>query len=676
VTSRLSRYFGDRPYHARHMRAPRHPLAVVVGLIACLTAPSVASAAAPPTAASDADQVLVRYRVDSSPAQRRNVVRNLELDVVRTSADGRNQVVLGRGVSPATVRRLLNEDPNVEAVAPNYQRELADEFTDEQHFGLEWGLHNTGQTVSGTHTQTGIADVDIDGLEALRITTGNPNLVVAVIDDGVDFSHPDLAARAWTNPGEDGALATNGVDDDGNGYVDDIHGWDFCNNDDSVHDANQDGHGTHVAGTIAASRNGNGVVGIAPGIKIMALKFIDNDGCGFDSMAVDAIDYAASFGVRIINASWGDTHRSLPLESAIADSGALFVAAAGNANLNLDISGSNFYPAESPLANILSVAAIDQRGNRASFSNYGASAVDIAAPGTNILSTYPGGYAWSDGTSMAAPHITGIAALGLSVAPGLTSTGLRSRILARGVTLPGVVGKTVTGKLVNAMRVADAVGPKALPVDRHGINVGSIIGSSLSTTLTWPPATDAHSGVSSYVLRRKVGSGAWSIIASALTTRSFKVALPFNTATQFGVAGRDGVGNVGSQAVSPTVNAVLLQDGTSLAKYGGTWSLVSSSSASNGRLHASSRVGASVEFKTTARAIAVVGRKGPSNGKAKVYVDGAYVQTIDLYRSSTQSKVVVFNKSWSTNGVHSVKLVVVGTSGRPRVEVDAFAILR
>jgi hypothetical protein len=213
-------------------------------------------------------------------------------------------------------------------------------------------------------------------------------------------------------------------------------------------------------------------------------------------------------------------------------------------------------------------------------------------------------------------------------------------------------------------------------VDRHGINVGSIIGSTLSTTMTWPPATDDHSGVSSYVVRRRIGTGSWSIIASALTTRSLKVSLSFSTATQFGIAGRDGVGNVGPQAESPPVTALLLQDSTSLAKYTGTWSLVSTSSASNGKLHSSTRAGASVEFKTTARAIAIVGRKRTGNGQAKVYVDGVYVKTIDFYRSSTQSKVVVFNQSWPTNGLHSVKLVVVGTSGRPRVEVDAFPILR
>jgi subtilisin family serine protease len=675
VTSRLSLLQGERTYDARHMIAPRH-LALVIGLVAGLIAPATAVAADAPIAPT-ADQVLVRYRADVKATERANVVRDLGLTVVRSIGDGRNEVVVGRGQSAATVRRLLGEDPRVEAVSPNYQRELADEITDEPYFGQEWGLDNTGQTLNGTHQQTGIADVDIDGLEALRITTGDPELVVAVIDDGVDFSHPDLADRAWTNPGESGPLALPGVDDDHNGYVDDIHGWDFCHNDATLHDGSEDGHGTHVAGTIAASLNGTGVVGVAPSVRIMALKFIKNTaGCGSDAMAIDAIDYAATFGVRIINASWGGSDRSLPIESAIADSGALFVAAAGNNGKNLDSSSYDFYPAESPQANILSVAAIDQRGARASFSNYGATTVDIAAPGTNILSTYPGGYAWADGTSMAAPHVSGIAALGLSVAPELSTASLKSRILSRGVTLSGVVGTTLTGKLANAMRVADVVGPTALPVSRHGINVGSIIGSTLSTTMTWPPATDDHSGVSSYVVRRRFGTGSWSIIASALTTRSLKVSLAFNTATQFGIAGRDGVGNVGPQAESPPVTALLLQDGTSLAKYAGTWSLVSTSSASNGKLHASTRAGASVEFKTTARAIAVVGRKRTGNGQAKVYVDGVYVKTIDFYRSSTQSKVVVFNQSWPTNGLHSVKLVVVGTSGRPRVEVDAFPILR
>ena len=155
----------------------------------------------------------------------------------------------------------------------------------------------------------GLPDVDVDVLQAHAITTGDPSVVVAVIDDGVDFSHPDLAGRAWTNPGESGGgKETNGVDDDGNGFIDDVHGWDFCHDDNTVHDFDDDFHGTHVAGTIAASLDGAGVVGVAPSVKIMALKFINSpaDGdCGWDEQAIAAIDYAASFGVHIANTSWG-----------------------------------------------------------------------------------------------------------------------------------------------------------------------------------------------------------------------------------------------------------------------------------------------------------------------------------------------------------------------------------
>ena len=157
----------------------------------------------------------------------------------------------------------------------------------------------------------GSPDADIDARQALGITTGDPATVVAVIDDGVDFSHPDLAGRAWTNPGESGdGRETNGIDDDGNGYIDDVHGWDFCHDDNTVHDPDQDFHGTHVAGTIAASLNGVGVVGVAPNVSIMALKFISDDmpkDCGLDSQAIAAIAYAKSFGVHIANASWGGT---------------------------------------------------------------------------------------------------------------------------------------------------------------------------------------------------------------------------------------------------------------------------------------------------------------------------------------------------------------------------------
>ena len=653
-------------------------------ILLATTAPMAVSAADPTAPSAAADELVVRYRTGTSAAERRALARELDLEVVRTGVAGRTQVVRAPGRSPATIRRLMADDPRVVAVAPNYQRELADEISGEEHFGSMWGLHNVGQTISGTRLQTGLADIDIDGLEALRITGGSSDVVVAVIDDGVDFSHPDLADRAWVNPGESGALATNGIDDDGNGFIDDVNGWDFCNDDASVHDAGEDGHGTHVAGTIAASLNGSGIVGVAPGVKVMAVKFIDDGAlCGRDDMAIAAIDYAASFGIPIINASWGAPSRSVPLELAIADSGALFVAAAGNQGWNLEATptasrANRFYPAQATLANILSVAAVDQRGALASFSNYGSVAVDITAPGTNILSTYPDNrYVWSDGTSMAAPHVAGVAALAASVMDGVpTASALKARVLGRGTALAAASGKTVTGRLVNAWRTLDVVGPTALPIDRHGINTGSIVGSTVSTTVVWPVATDAMSSVASYVVKRRVGSAGWTTVTNSTTSRSLKQTLTVGTHYRYGVAGRDVLGNVGAQADAPSVQARLFQEGTSLARSTGTWSTALSSSASGGKLRTTTRAGATVSFTTTARAIAVVGRKGPGRGQAKVYVDGAYVQTIDFNRSSLQSRVVVWSKSWSTPGIHTVKLVVVGTAGRPRVDIDAFAILR
>jgi len=447
------------------MRHTRHALLVLVVLATGLAAPTGSLAADPPTPATSRDDILVRYRANTSSAERKAVARDLNLSVVRSSRTGRTAVLRGKGVSAATVRRELAGDPRVSAVGQNYRRELAADPTDEQYFPSEWGLNNSGQTISGIEPQTGVPDVDIDGLEALRVQQGKSSIVVAVIDDGVDFGHPDLAGRKWTNPGE---TPGDGIDNDNNGYIDDINGWDFCHDDNTVHDAGHDGHGTHVAGTIAASLNGTGVVGVAPGVSIMALKFIDDvQSCGDDAMAIDAIDYAAANGADVINASWGGTGENPALDQTIADSGLLFIAAAGNSGIDLDAPGADFFPAESPAPNVLTVGAIDQTGQIADFSNFGATRVDLMAPGTNILSTFPAQsgcpspcYAWSDGTSMAAPHVTGIAALALSKANGpMTAAALRSLVLAAAVPLQAASCFSVTGRLANAYRAVTSTGP-------------------------------------------------------------------------------------------------------------------------------------------------------------------------------------------------------------------------
>ena len=676
-------------------RTPHSPIArrmtVVLGiaLIGALF-PGPIFAAEPPTPKA-ADEVVVRYRADTSRAERALIAREHGLTPVRTSPDGRTQVVVAEGRSPATARRELKEDPRVLAVANNFRRELTDDITDEPWFEDLWGLHNTGQDVNGVR---GTSDVDLDGLQSLRLVRGDSDVVVAVVDDGIDFSHPDLSSRAWTNPGESGAKATNGIDDDGNGYVDDVHGWDFCNDDNSVHDGDHDFHGTHVAGTIAASLNGTGIVGVAPGIKVMAVKFIDDSfTCGSDDMAIAAIDYAASFGVPIVNASWGGPDPSPVLDAAIDESGALLVAAAGNGNritgvgINIDAAGGpRFYPASSTLPNVVTVAAIDSTGKLASFSNYGTTSVDLSAPGTNVLSAIPPPpdepscnpcWAWIGGTSMAAPHVSGVAALALSVMSGTpTPAALRARVQATGAPLASTATKTATGRLVNALRAIDTVGPVATPINRHGFNVGAIVGSTVSTTMTWPAATDDMSGVKDYAIKRNL-NGIWTTLQTGLTVRKYKRAMAFRAQTRFQLLARDGAGNYGKGAIGPIVTAFKTEDQKSTAtSYTGKWALVSLSSASGGRLHRSTSAGSTVTFRTTARAIAVVGRRGPLNGKAKVYVDGVYKSTIDLYRSSYQSRVVVFNTSWTSAGTHSVRLVVLGTSGRPRIDIDAFVFLR
>jgi subtilisin family serine protease len=279
------------------------------------------------------------------------------------------------------------------------------------------------------------------GLAAERgwlVSTGSSDVVVAVLDTGIDYTHPDLQANMWVNPGE---VPANGIDDDSNGYVDDVHGinasFRATNRSDPMDD---NGHGTHVAGTIGAvGGNGQGIVGVNQRVKLLGLKFLSASGSGSLSDAITAIEYMIQLknrgvNIRVANNSWGGSGYSAALEEAIErarNAGIIFVAAAGNDGADNDLEPS--YPANFELENVVSVAAIDEDGNLASFSNYGASMVDIAAPGVGIYSTFPGNrYARLSGTSMATPHVVGAVALLLASEPGLTMTQVIERLYGAG----------------------------------------------------------------------------------------------------------------------------------------------------------------------------------------------------------------------------------------------------
>jgi subtilisin family serine protease len=283
------------------------------------------------------------------------------------------------------------QDPNVEYAEPNYVVRIAATPNDPDFSSL-WGLHNAS------------TDIDIDAPEAWDETTGSTNVVIAVVDTGVAYLHPDFYHESdlsinniWKNPGE--TDCNDGIDNDGNNYTDDCYGWDFLNDDNDPTDykydgaKNLDGHGTHVAGTIAAyGNNGTGVTGVMWRAKIMPLRFLGIDGSGVTSDAVEAILYANTNGAHIINNSWGSSGFSRTLKDAIDASSAVVVCAAGNEGNSL-IGGNSdefpFYPASFSSSNIISVAATDQSDNLASFSNYGAASVDLAAPGGGIRSTVP-----------------------------------------------------------------------------------------------------------------------------------------------------------------------------------------------------------------------------------------------------------------------------------------------
>lgn len=309
----------------------------------------------------------------------------------RPAPGGFERIVLRKNISVEEAIRRLTADPAVAYAQPNYLKH-SQATPDDPLFSRQWALKNDAQAVPSSRggDTAGFADADIDANTAWDAVTGDSSVIVAIIDSGIDSRHPDLAGNLWSNTDE----TVNGRDDDGNGYVDDIMGWDFVHDDNAPVDLN--GHGTHVAGILAArGNNASTVAGVAWYAALMPLQVVDADGVTTSAAIVSAIHYAVDNGARIINASYGETTYDQAEYDAISyanDKGVLVVAAACNNDRDND--ATPCYPSSYDLPNIIAVAASDQFDNRASFpgggaSNWGAVSVDLAAPGVSIISTYP-----------------------------------------------------------------------------------------------------------------------------------------------------------------------------------------------------------------------------------------------------------------------------------------------
>ncbi len=376
-------------------------------------------------------------------------------------------------------------------VEPNYLWYPLAVIPDDPDFEYLWGLHNEGQAFLAPLGigLTGRPDADIDAPEAWELHRDASGVIVAVIDTGVDITHPDLQGIIWVNEDE---IPDNGIDDDGNGYIDDVYGWDFYHDDNTVFDpADGDDHGTHVAGTIAAvANNATGVAGIAWGARIMPLKFLGPDG-GSTAAAIQAITYAAQNGATLSNNSWGGGGYSEALRLAIEEAGTLFVAAAGNDALDNDI--IPHYPSSYDLDNVIAVAASDWEDGLASFSNYGRQSVDLAAPGFWILSTVPGAYDWFAGTSMATPHVAGAAALLIAAFPDMPqypgapgwSPGaetIRDRLLDSTEHRAAFVGKMQTEGRLNLYNALAGIYPPFIDTFEADVVYGE---GSLTVSFSW-----------------------------------------------------------------------------------------------------------------------------------------------------------------------------------------------
>lgn len=631
------------------------------------------------------NRIIVQYKENVNKKTAQNEVQKLGLKKIRSMQDPNADVYeIQPAANPTTIIELLKSMPAVNTAVQDqkYFPLARPSLANEEYGDFLWGLENVGQSINNI---IGTNDIDINVQGAWQKTKGRQDVVVAVIDTGIDINHPDLKDRIWVNKNE---IPDNGIDDDKNGYIDDVNGWDFYNNDNTVFDPiDGDEHGTHVAGTIAGSSDKRGIIGVAPNVKIMPLKFIGGFG-GSLSDAIDAINYAKKMGVTISNNSWGGGFYDELLKNAIENSGMLFVAAAGNSSGNND--SYPMYPASYDCANIVSVGAVDNKGLPASFTNYGAKTVDIFAPGVDIFSSVPPqqdpgqqnyeqqvlypGYEFYSGTSMASPHVAGVAAL-------LQSTGdkdplsLKYRILRSGNPLTSLSGKSVTDAILNAeaavyskrlnsddipgITFTGVVNDKALSSRGNRDDVYAIYllkGEPLELTLTGPVGTDFD--LLLYNSDALNVQSSFGIVASSENSNSkekISYIAPSSGLYFIDVFASAGKGKYNLQRASVTIN-----ENSPMIQYTDEfdWNPSYDDAFSEGSaVMINTKGNAKISF--TGKEIQWIGTKSNIMGLAEILLDGQEVAIVNLFSTETLNQAVLYETS-VPYGKHTLEIKWTG----------------